>query len=202
MSSENIIDVEFEADKYYTLDDVVKITGLSEAKITFYCSKLKEFLNIQSIGMYQIFSATDIDNLNRIKDLELQRGMTLAEIKKHLKSGGQEVLSKKEEDKIDVSFLEFFARILEAQDSKIDQMISVNKQLIEVINHNNSSNLKLLENSNSMQEDIKNTVAQTVEDKMNNFMNEVKEEIKSSYVSKEEIESLKNKRSLFGWLRK
>lgn len=213
MSNEHVVDVEFEDDKYYTLEDVARITNLTEAKISFYCTKLNNFLNIQSIGMYQIFSATDIDNLNKIKKLESQKGMSISEIEKYLKANKQEVLLKREDNKIDMSFLDFFAKILEIQNKKIDQMVDINQQLIEALNKNNQSNSKLLETSDKIQEDLKNTITKTIDDKMNNIdselsskmdelVNNVKEEIRTSYVSREEIESLKRKKSFFGWLKK
>lgn len=212
MSNEHVVDVEFEDDKYYTLEDVAKITNLTEAKISFYCTKLNNFLNIQSIGMYQIFSATDIDNLNKIKDLEIQKNMSISEIEKYLKANKQEVLLKKEDNKIDMSFLDFFAKILEIQNKKIDQMVDINQQLIEVLNKNKQSNSKLLENSNKIQEDMKNTIAKTIDAKMNNidselnskmeqFVGDIKQEIKLSYVSMADIEALKRKKSFFSWLK-
>lgn len=187
MGNENIVDVNYEdsESKYHTLDDVVKETGLSEDKISFYCVKLNDFLNIQSLGMYQIFSSTDIDNLNRIKNLEINKGLNIAQIKQHLIDNKQEILLKKEDEKIDVSFLDFFAKILDVQDKKIDQMISINKQLIDTINENNKSNAILLSNSNEIQEQIKDMVADSIDkglseidNKLDKFIDDVKEELK------------------------
>lgn len=198
MEDKNIIDVDFEENQYYTLEDVVNITGLSEAKISFYCSKLKDFLNIQSIGMYQVFSSIDIQNLSKIKRLENEEGLNIGQIKDRLRKGSQEILLKKDNDKIDVSFFQVLEKILKAQDEKIDQMISVNKQLIEVLNNNNQSNIKLLEDSTKIQENIEQTISKAIDSKMEYIVSNLSKEIRSSYVTKEEIERLGKKRRLFG----
>lgn len=198
VEDKNIIDVDFEENQYYTLEDVVNITGLSEAKISFYCSKLKDFLNIQSIGMYQVFSSIDIQNLSKIKRLENEEGLNIGQIKDRLRKGSQEILLKKDNDKIDVSFFQVLEKILKAQDEKIDQMINVNKQLIEVLNNNNQSNIKLLESSTKIQENIEETISKTIDSKMEYIVSNLSKEIKSSYVTKEEIERLGKKRRLFG----
>lgn len=198
MEDKNIIDVDFEENQYYTLEDVVNITGLSEAKISFYCSKLKDFLNIQSIGMYQVFSSIDIQNLSKIKRLENEEGLNIGQIKDRLRKGSQEILLKKDNDKIDISFFQVLEKILKAQDDKIDQVININKQLIEALNNNNQSNLKLLENSTKIQENIEQTIAKTIDCKMEYIVSSLSKEIKSSYVTKEEIERFNKKRRFFG----
>lgn len=200
VENKNVIDVEFEENQYYTLEDVVNITKLSEAKISFYCSKLKDFLNIQSIGMYQVFTSIDIENLNKIKRLENDEGLNIGQIKERLRKGSQEILLKKDNDKIDVSFFQVLEKILRAQDEKIDQMINVNKQLIEALNNNNQSNIKLLENSTKMQENLEDKITKAIDSKMDNIINNLSREIKSSYVTKEEIEKFNKKESWLGKL--
>lgn len=204
MSNDNIVDVDFEENKYYTLEDVARITNLNEAKISFYCAKLKDFLNIQSIGMYQIFSDVDIDNLNKIKKLEVEENMTIREISEYLKNNKQEVLLKKDNEKIDMSALQIFAHILEVQNEKIDRVIKSNQELIETIKNNTSSNQLLLDNSTAMKKDISknieeqiNSINLNLDSKMESFVNNIKEELKSAYVTKEEIEQFGRKKSWF-----
>lgn len=207
MSNDNIVDVDFEENKYYTLEDVARITNLNEAKISFYCAKLKDFLNIQSIGMYQIFSDVDIDNLNKIKKLEVEENMTIREISEYLKNNKQEVLLKKDNEKIDMSALQIFAHILEVQNEKIDRVIKSNQELIETIKNNTSSNQLLLDNSTAMKKDISknieeqiNSINLNLDSKMESFVNNIKEELKSAYVTKEEIEQFGRKKSWFSKL--
>lgn len=207
MSNDNIVDVDFEENKYYTLEDVARITNLNEAKISFYCAKLKDFLNIQSIGMYQIFSDVDIDNLNKIKKLEVEENMTIREISEYLKNNKQEVLLKKDNEKIDMSALQIFAHILEVQNEKIDRVIKSNQELIGTIKNNTSSNQLLLDNSTAMKKDISknieeqiNSINLNLDSKMESFVNNIKEELKSAYVTKEEIEQFGRKKSWFSKL--
>lgn len=212
MSNEHIIDVEFEEDKFYTLGDVSAITKLSEAKIAFFCNKLNEFLKIQSIGMYQIFSSSDIDNLVRIKELE-DKGMNLSEIKEYLRSNKQEILIEKEENKINISALEVFSKIFEMQNKKIDEVFSLCKQVLEVVNKNSvdSSNL-LSEKSESIQEKIETAIAESLDEKFNGFDNilkteitnlgnelqkEIKETLNIKYVSRDEFDKKKKKNGFF-----
>jgi len=209
MSNINIVDVDFEENKYHTLEDVARITNLNEAKISFYCTKLKDFLNIQSIGMYQIFSDVDIDNLNKIKKLEADNNMSIKEIEEYLKKNKQEVLLKKENNQIDVSVLEIFANILKMQNEKIDQIININQQLVEIINKNNLSNQLLIENTSAIKEEIKETINTAIEEKINtldisldskinSITNSIKEEMKPfRYITKEEIESYSKKKNWF-----
>lgn len=207
MSNDNIVDVDFEENKYYTLEDVARITNLNEAKISFYCAKLKDFLNIQSIGMYQIFSDVDIDNLNKIKKLEVEENMTIREISEYLKNNKQEVLLKKDNEKIDMSALQIFAHILEVQNDKIDKMISINQELIEIIKNNTSSNQLLLDSSRTIEKSVNKSIEEQInsinlnlDSKMESFVNNIKEELKSAYVTKEEIEQFGRKKSWFSKL--
>lgn len=220
MSNNHIIDVDFEENKYYTLEEVSKITELTDGEILFYYKKLNNFLKIQSIGMYQIFSATDIDNLKKVKSLS-DKGMSISEIEKYLKNNQQEVLMNKENEMIDVSFLQFFASILEVQNNKIEQVININTKLVELINEKFSNTPLLEQDPKVIQENIENTINKAIDNKFNNFdnilneklddiddiideklndiTNAVKEEIRFSYASKEDIEKYKKKRTFKEW---
>lgn len=211
----NIIDVDFN-EKYYTLEDVSEITNLKESKIVFYCTKLEKMLNITSVGVYQVFRQVDIDNLIKIKSLE-DKGMTILEIEKYLEANKSEVLLEKVDKKIDVSFLDFFARVLEVQNNKIDAMININRDLVTALNELNSKPM-LLESS---LDDVKNEISVTVDDMVSkkmdafelsmnesletmnnnaeNFNKNLTDEIKdfkaivrSAYVTEQEIERSKN----------
>lgn len=96
--SDKPIEVNFEDldNKYYTLDEVSNILDLDQSKIIFYYEKLNDFLDISSIGVYQLFTTKDIENLKRIKHLDIDMNMSMGEIKKYLKTSQQEILVTKD----------------------------------------------------------------------------------------------------------
>lgn len=96
--SDKPIEVNFEDldNKYYTLDEVSNILDLDQSKIIFYYEKLNDFLDISSIGVYQLFTTKDIENLKRIKHLDIDMNMSMGEIKKYLKTSQQEILVAKD----------------------------------------------------------------------------------------------------------
>lgn len=125
--------------KYYTIDEVAKILNLDDSRIIFYFEKLNEFLNITSIGMYQLFDDIDIENLKKIKDLDENHNMNIKEIRNFLKNNKQEVLlERKEEKSIDVSVLkifETFAKAMISQNNKIDMLLDNNSIIIDNLNN-------------------------------------------------------------------
>lgn len=200
----NYIDVEFESnDKFYTITDVSKITELEESEIIFYYNKFNDFLKIQAVGMYQIFSDEDIKNLMKLKDLR-NKNMSVSDIKKYLKENKNEILLEKPNDKtIDVSFLHFIAKIFEVQNDKIEKVLDVNTELLNVLN--NKLNNNLIADPNNLEEVKKeidkkfderfDNVDKLLESKLESFTNDVKQEIKFAYAKKEEIEKMTKKRS-------
>ncbi|NFH01622.1 MerR family transcriptional regulator [Clostridium botulinum] len=144
--------MENENNKYYTIDEVAKILNLDESRIIFYFEKLNEFLNITSIGMYQLFDDIDIKNLKKIKDLDEKHNMNIKEIRTFLKNNKQEVLlQRKEEKSIDVSVLKIFETFAKA-------MISQNNK-IDILLDNNSLIINNLNNSLTVQEQVKNSMS-------------------------------------------
>jgi DNA-binding transcriptional MerR regulator len=144
------IDVHFEDinKKYYTIDEVANILNIEQSTIAYYFEKLNDFLNITSVGMYQLFDNTDIENLKKIKDLEQVNNMSMNEIRKFLTQNKQEVLLRKESNnKVDQSVLNIFQTFANAmieQNNKIEKMYNTNVQLTETINiiSNNQKDIK------------------------------------------------------------
>lgn len=144
------VDVSYEDinKKYYTIDEVSKILNIDQSKIIFYFEKLNDFLNITSVGMYQLFDDTDVKNLKNIKDLEQKNNMNMKQIRNVLIQNKQEILLEKESNnKVDQSVLSIFqtfANALMEQNIKIDEMHKNNIKLVEAINilSNNQENIK------------------------------------------------------------
>jgi len=134
------IDVHYEDvnKKYYTIDEVSNVLEIDQSKIIFYFEKLNDFLNITSVGMYQLFDNTDIKNLQIIRDLELDKRMTIKDIKEYLSLTKQEILLKKESnnavDKSILNVFQNFANALMEQNTKIDMMYKNNIHIVKSIN--------------------------------------------------------------------
>lgn len=144
---------ELEDKKYYTIEEVSKIVKVDEAKIEYYYNKLNSFLDITSVGMFQVYTKEDIDNLKRIKTLDVDKNMSMDEIKKYLKTHTQEIIVK-QENKIDVSFLDFLANVLTQQNNKIDTVASQNEKLVELIEKVVISQDSLIENQKFLNEKL------------------------------------------------
>lgn len=139
--NDNPIDVSYKDvnKKYYTIDEVSNILKIDQSKIVFYFEKLNDFLNITSVGMYQLFDDNDIQNLEIVKNLDKEKRMNMKEIREYLDKNKPEVLLKKESNnKLDQSVLNIFqtfASALMEQNTKIDIMHKNNLHLVESINN-------------------------------------------------------------------
>jgi DNA-binding transcriptional MerR regulator len=135
--NDNPIDVSYKDvnKKYYTIDEVSNILKIDQSKIVFYFEKLNDFLNITSVGMYQLFDDKDIQNLEIVKNLDKEKHMTMKEIREYLENNKPEVMLKKESNnKVDQSVLNIFqtfANALMEQNAKIDIMYKNNLQLVK-----------------------------------------------------------------------
>lgn len=194
--SDNPIDVSYKDinKKYYTIDEVSNILQVDQSKIVFYFEKLNDFLNIASVGMYQLFDDKDIENLKIIHKLEEEKHMSLKEIRIYLNSNKQEIIIKKEpNNKIDQSVLNIFqtfANALMDQNSKIDTLYNTNIQLVESMKNLSEHQVKieneLIEQRNLNQEQSKEHIENIA--KLSTQLNEVKEELAITKEINEKIE--------------
>lgn len=219
--SDKSIDVNFEDinKKYYTIEEVSKILNIDQSTVAFYFEKLNDFLNITSVGMYQLFDDIDIKNLKIIKDLERNQNMSMKEIRNHLLKNKQEVMLEKESntqiDKSVLNIFQQFANALIEQNMKIDKMHKTNTQLVEalkILSQNQESiqkelqlqkeiNRELLEKYESDKEEqsvrfdsIKNDIAITKE--INQKLDEQKNNIEISFKDMSEKVISENKKEL------
>lgn len=170
----NVIDVDYHniEKKYYTLDEIAKILNIDESLIVFYHARLNEFLKIQSIGMYQIFDDKDIENIRKIKELNVDKKMSVSEIKSYLKDTSKQLIVKKE-NTIDVSMLDFFAKIIKEQDSKMELLLTLLNE-----------NQKMMVNQNLQIGNLGNDIAQIVEDKVDMVVSQRIDVFKEEFVTK------------------
>lgn len=182
--------MENENNKYYTIDEVAKILNLDESRIIFYFEKLNEFLNITSIGMYQLFDNTDIKNLKKIKDLDENQNMNIKEIRSFLKNNKQEVLlQRKEEKSIDVSVLkifETFAKAMISQNNKIDILLDNNSLIIDNLNSSLTTQEQVKESMSSIEHKLQEQQQNNI--KLNKQLEEMKKELALTKESNEKLE--------------
>lgn len=117
-----------ELDKIYTIDEVAEKLQIDQASILFYFEKLNDFLKIASVGAFQVFSESDIKNIERIRHLDKDLNMSIHEIKKYLQVNKQEVLLSKDDAKsIDINvFGQLMMKLCETinnQNVKIDNLM-------------------------------------------------------------------------------
>lgn len=164
---DKIIDTYYkdENKQYYTLYEVSEILQLEQSRIIYYYKKLNDFLNITSIGMYQVFEQNDIDNIQVIKELNIDKNMSISDIKQYLETHKQEVLFHKDKQEIDItnkSFANFLIKVLNNQNQKIDVLIEHGTKTLEAIDKMNKN-----------QEELKNEVT-SLTDEISSIKNEMK----------------------------
>lgn len=182
---------------YYSTNQVATILGESDSKIRYYSNVFDELLNIEISNKQRRYKQEDIDKLKFIIELK-NEGMTLKQIKEYCEEvdfhNGE--ISVKESNPLAIQTLA--KALMEEQTKQIENLkTELFEQLKEFIVSQNIEQSKVLEN---IKEEIAVTVDEVVGEKMQTSLSEIKETFKVSYVTKEEIESLKRKKTFLGWL--
>lgn len=174
MRDESIIDVELE-ERLYSIEEVSDITDIDAAKISFYSTKLGDILKINKVGMYQVFDNIDINNINKVKDLE-QKGKTISEIRSYLINNKHEILLEKKVERTEKDFLDFFMEIIQKQNGKIDEVIKSNNEMMQVFKKLIDTQM-LLPHSN---DDILKEVGVTIDSKLDILKSEIDKSLKDN----------------------
>lgn len=176
----DVIDVHYKDlnNKYYTIDEIEEILELDQSKILYYCKKLSKYLDVATVDMFHVFNNIDIENLRRIKHLDIDENMSMKEIEEYLLSHQQEIIIRKDENtSIDKSFLNILAGVFAEQNRKIDMVLENNSKMIDIIEKLLAKQDQINETLNS----ISNEVAVTRDtnekiDKLRESMEHRKEE--------------------------
>ena len=196
--------------KYSTIEEVSILLSVEAPTIIFWCNKFNDLLNIQSIGMYQIFSENDIKNLKSIKKLNIDDNMNISEIKTYLNQNKGVIITKKEIEVPEVSLLTVIAKILTAQNDKIESVLKMNQQLIEnqeaftnkILDSQKEMCIDIVKKTNNFEEinSLKNEITkltETVNDKMELMEKETTKRLNdSALVIKENLEHRKQEQEL------
>jgi DNA-binding transcriptional MerR regulator len=133
---ERVIDVNFEemeTKSFFTLEEVSAQLKLDAGTVVFYCNKFEEILKITSIGQFQIFNKEDLRNLETIRELNLDKNMSVSEIKQFLNQNSTAIIVKKDRvEALDYPLLQFLGSMVEAQNQKIDKLMEAQNKSLKV----------------------------------------------------------------------
>lgn len=186
----------------YSIGEVAKEIGVESSTIRHWSNKYYDFLDVQFCNTHRRYTKLDIDKLKIIKKC-LEKKMSHNEIINTLKETNFDIAIVEQrfldaQQPLDIQL--FASAIVVELENKIRNMeVNITENILNNIREQN----QLLDISlDKQREDIAVTVDEILTEKLNDTMEELKETFKTSYVSKEEIESLKRKKSFFGWLKK
>lgn len=205
MEDKNIIDVDIK-EKLYTLDEVADITKLDAVKISFYSSKLGDLLKINEIGMYQVFDDIDIANINRIKSLE-DEGKSISEIRDFLINNKSEVLLERKVEPTEKDFIDFLISIIQSQNTKIDEVIKSNNEMVELFKKIIDTQVLLPSSNEEILKEVSTTIDSKLEDLKNELITDienqnkeiaenvkyVKQRLHFAYITEQDIENTRRK---------
>lgn len=182
---------------YYSTNQVATILGETDSKIRYYSNIFDELLKIEISNKQRRYKQEDIDKLKFIIELK-NEGMTLKQIKEYCEEvdfyNGE--IAVRESNPLHIQTLA--KALMEEQAKQIENLkVELFEQLKDFILTQNNEHSKTLE---SIKENIVTAVDEVVSEKIDTSLNEIKETFKASYVSKEEIESLKRKKTFLSWL--
>lgn len=199
MMEDNIIDVNIE-NKFYTLEEVSKITNIDSFKISFYSEKLGDILKINEVGMYQVFDDVDIKNINTIKKLESE-GRSVSQIRNYLLKNKSEVLVEKSIEPTEKDFLDFFVEVMHKQTLKIDDVIKSNKEMVDMFQKIIDSKILLPPSNEELIKEVSITIDSKIDalkedisssnEELTKDVKYIKERLHTAYVTTEEIEKSK-----------
>jgi len=69
--------------KYYQIDEVAKLTGITKRTIRYY-EDLELLKPARSDSSYRLYTEDNIDTINEVKNLRIKLGMNLSQIKRFM----------------------------------------------------------------------------------------------------------------------
>jgi MerR family transcriptional regulator, repressor of the yfmOP operon len=69
--------------KYYQIDEVAKLTGITKRTIRYY-EDLELLKPARSDSSYRLYTEDDIETINEVKNLRIKLGMNLSQIKRFI----------------------------------------------------------------------------------------------------------------------
>ena len=177
---------------YYSTNQVATLLGEKDSKIRYYTKFFEDILNIETSNIQKQYTEEDIEKLKYIIELK-NDGMTLKQIKEFC----EEVDFKKGEvivkDSNPLSIKALAQALMEEQSKQIELMktdiLSELKQF--VLEQSKYQEITF----DKIKEDICVSIDDSVSEKLDGTIEELKDTFKICYITKEEIERYSKKRN-------
>lgn len=134
---DNIVDVNYthipneQSNKnYYTINQISKELQVSETDILFWINKLNDILQINSTGMFQLFTKTDFENIKKIKQLILIENKTIEEVKEYFNQDNNLIVIK-QKSQSELEIVTIFNSLFQLQNKELAEIKDSNKQILE-----------------------------------------------------------------------
>lgn len=194
---------------YYSTGQVGKILGENPSKIKYYCNFFNDLLSSEKVNDRWQIKEEDIDRLKFIIELK-NKGMKLKQIRDYCSKVDFDENNKpviKEDNPLSVqvlaqALLKQQEELITRQNEEFKNQIKIMKSEImgEIKTYLDTQNQHNIDGFEVLKEDIEQKVGEVVGvklDTVTNSINEIKENINTKFVSREEIENYNKKKNGF-----
>ncbi|MFC0903831.1 MerR family transcriptional regulator [Clostridium sp. MT-14] len=136
---------------YYSLEDIANILNIDKPTVVFWCKKFSDLLKIQSIGEYQLFDDIDVQNLKKIRRLNIDKDLSIEDTRKYLNEHEDSLVVRKN-ILPEQSILPILVQILKSQDKKINTMSDALEKINTKLDNMNIQNQSIIENQKKITE--------------------------------------------------
>lgn len=179
---------------YYSTGQVANLLDVPESTVRYYSTVFDEILNIEISNKRRRYKDEDIEKLRFIKSL-IDKGMTLKQVKEYCEkvdfNDGKVVV--RENNPLGIQALA--KALLDEQHKQIELMkVDILKELkLFIQEQNNIQKINLEE----ITKNVCIAIDDSVNEKLDNTIKELKDTFQMSYVSREEIEHIYKKKNWF-----
>ncbi|WP_300382432.1 MerR family transcriptional regulator [Clostridium sp.] len=194
---------------YYSTGQVGKLLGENPSKIKYYCNFFNELLSSEKVNDRWQITEEDVDRLRFIIELK-NKGMKLKQIRDYCSEVEFDENNKpvvKEDNPLSIqvlaqALLKQQEELIARQSEEFKNQIQIMKSEIigEIKTYLDTQNQHNIDGFEVLKEDIEQKVGEVVGvklDNVTNSINEIKENINTKYISREEIENYNKKKSGF-----
>lgn len=179
---------------YYSTSQVATILSEKDSKIRYYTKFFEDILNIETSNIQKQYTEEDIEKLKYIIELK-NDGMTLKQIKEFCKEvdfkNGE--VAVKESNPLSIKALA--QALMEEQGRQIELMkTDILSELKQFISEQSMQQEVTLD---KIKEDICISIDDSISEKLDNAIDELKETFKISYITKDEIEQFNKRENWF-----
>lgn len=134
--------------KFYNTSQTATKLNLTDSAVRFYCTKFKDFLNIEIEGNRRRFKKEDIEKLSYIKKLLDENGYTIKQVNEYLSKENISKTNTNSDSQIDEivsKLIEKFDKSLNKVKDELLQAIDIKfKELIDIENKNKNELIEFI----------------------------------------------------------